>query len=241
MPQKVRDLIRQERRAAAAEAGAQMGDPPNTRLVDCHFRDLPAREPAIVSAAGLMLTDYPYEMAFMHLLPELATFAKKVLMPGGWFLTYAAPGYCLDQVIAALGRELRFVWMLCVPFSRSGNYYRYGDLNIVNLWRPLLVFHNGTEDNCRIATNIVDRFQPSRPEKDWHPWQQPLAEAVTLVKTFSLAGDLVVDPLGGSFTTGCAVVQVGGGRRFVGCDTVKEYVDIGRYRLNVLASELPLA
>jgi DNA modification methylase len=105
----------------------------------------------------------------------------------------------------------------------------------------VLVFHNGGPDGCRVATNIADRFASGKPEKEWHPWQQNLADTLRLVQTFSLAGDLVVDPLGGGFTTGAAVIQAGGGRRFVGCDIVKESVDVGRYRLNVLASELPLA
>jgi DNA modification methylase len=146
----------------------------------------------------------------------------------------------MDRVIASMSAQLRYVWTFAVPFAQGGNYARYGRLNIFQLWRPVLVFHNGTPDNCRIATNIHDRFALGKPEKDWHPWQQNLADTHLLVQTFSLDGDLVVDPLGGGFTTGAAVIQAGRGRRFVGCDIVKESVDIGRYRLNILASELPL-
>jgi hypothetical protein len=185
------------------------------------------------------LTDYPYEEAFMPLLPELAAFAKRVLVPGGWFVTFAGQGQ-LARVIAALTAELRYVWTISLPFAQGGNYACYGNLNIYQLWRPILVFHNGSPDNCRIATNTGDRFALSKPEKEWHPWQQNLADTLRLVQTFSLDGDLVVDPLGGGFTTGAAVIQAGRGRRFVGCDIVKDCVDIGRYRLNSLARELPL-
>jgi hypothetical protein len=235
---KVRNQIAKERRQEAARRGAEMTDPANTRLVHCDFRDLLARESAIERSAGLVLTDYPYEDAFLPLLPDLATFAERVLMPGGWFVTYAGTGH-LDQVIAAIGAQLRYVWTFSLPFSDAGGYSRYGNLNIYQLWRPVLVFHNGTIDNCRIATNIHDRFQASKPEKDCHPWQQVLAHALLFVKTFSLDRDLVVDPLGGGFTTGAAVIKAGRGRRFVGCDILKEWVDVGRYRLNLLASELP--
>jgi hypothetical protein len=236
---KVRQQIATERREEAAEKGAEMTDPANTRLVHCDFRDLLAREPGIEGAAGLVLTDYPYEEAFMPLLPDLAAFAKRVLVPGGWFVTYAGTGQ-MDRVIAALSAQLHYVWTIAVPFAQGGNYARYGGLNIFQLWRPVLVFHNGTPENCRIATNIHDRFALGKPEKDWHPWQQNLADTHLLVQTFSLDSDLVVDPLGGGFTTGAAVIQAGRGRRFVGCDIVKESIDIGRYRLNILANELPL-
>lgn len=38
-------------------------------------------------------------------------------------------------------------------------------------------------------------------EKDWHPWQRPLAEIEKLVSCFSKPGDLVIDCCAGSFTT----------------------------------------
>jgi ParB-like chromosome segregation protein Spo0J len=236
---KVRSQIARERREEAARKGAEMTDPANTRLVHCDFRDLLAKEPDIEGAAGLVLTDYPYEEEFMPLLPDLAAFAKRVLMPGGWFVSYAGTAH-MDRVIAALGAQLRYVWTIAVPFAQGGNYACYGGLNIFQLWRPVLVFHNGTPETCRVATNIHDRFALGKREKDWHPWQQNLADTHLLVQTFSLDGDLVVDPLGGGFTTGAAVIQAGRGRRFVGCDIVKESVDIGRYRLNILAGELLL-
>jgi hypothetical protein len=236
---KVRNQIARERREDAARKGAEMNDPANTRLVHCDFRDLLAREPGIERTAGLVLTDYPYEEEFMPLLSDLAAFAKRVLMQGGWFVTYAGQGQ-LARVMAALTAELHYVWTISLPFAQGGNYARYGSLNLFQLWRPVLIFHNGSPENCRIATNMADRFPLRKPEKEWHPWQQNLADTLTLVQTFSLAGDLIVDPLGGGFTTGAAVIQAGRGRRFVGCDIVKDCVDVGRYRLNILASEQPL-
>jgi hypothetical protein len=88
---KVRNQIAKERREEAAKKGAELTDPAHTRLVHCDFRDLQAREPGIEGAAGLVLTDYPYEEAFMPLLPDLTTFAKRVLMPGGGSLLTPGP------------------------------------------------------------------------------------------------------------------------------------------------------
>lgn len=233
-PKRVRSQIARERRAEAAQIGATLTDPPDARLVHCDFGELLAKEPWIEKSAGLIQTDPPYKKDSLWVWKELAVFARRVLMPGGWLIAYTGTTY-LDQVIEALTSELRYVWTIALPFGPSGCYSRYGNLNIFQLWRPVLVFHNGTPENCRIATNIADRFSLRQPEKEWHDWQQPLADMALLVKTFSLDGDLVVDPFGGGFTTACACKQVGR-RRFVGCDIIKECVDVGRYRLNIQAA-----
>jgi ParB-like chromosome segregation protein Spo0J len=233
-PKRVRSQIARERRAEAAQIGATLTDPPDARLIHCDFRELLIREPGIEKSAGLILTDPPYGKDYLWVWKQLAVFAKKVLLPGGWLVTYAGTNY-LDQVFAALASELHYVWTSALLFTQSGSYSQYGSLNIFQLWRPVLLFHNGNPDSCRIATNIADRFPLRKPEKDWHDWQQPLPDMVLLVKTFSLDGDLVVDPFGGGFTTACACKQVGR-RRFLGCDILNECVDVGRYRLNIQAA-----
>jgi ParB-like chromosome segregation protein Spo0J len=238
-PKKVRSQKAKERREQAAQKGAGMTDPANTRLVHCDFRDLLIREPGIEKAAGLGLTDPPYEAAWLPHWRELAIVAKRVLVPGGWLVTYA-PNNHLDQVIAALSSQLRYVRTLSLPFKVGGNFSFYGGLRFYGMWRPILVFHNGTPENARIDTNIMDRLPFTRNEKDWHTHQQNTEDMTLLVKTFSLPGDLVVDFCGGGFTTAAACMKAGGRRRFVGCDILQECVDVGRYRLNLLANELPL-
>jgi hypothetical protein len=238
-PKKVRGQTVKERREEAARLGAGMTDPANTRLVHCDFRDLLIREPWIERAAGLVPIDPPYEEWFLPHWKELAACARRVLVPGGWLVAYAPNNY-LDEVIAAVGSELRYVRTLDNPFRVGGNFSYYGGLRIYGMWRPILVFHNGTPEYTRIDTNIGDRLAFTRNEKDWHPHQQNIEEMTLLIKTFSLDGDLIVDFCGGGFTTAAACMNVGGGRRFVGCDILKEWVDVGRYRLNILANELPL-
>ncbi len=236
-PKKVRWQKAKEKRAEAAQKGAGMMDPANTHLIHCDFRDLLTREPWIEKAAGLVQIDPPYEAAWSPYWKEIAVFAKRVLVPGGWLVTYA-PNDHLDQVIAALSSELRYVRTLSIPFRVGGNYSRYGGLNFYGMWRPVLVYHNGSPDNSRIATNICDRFAMRNAEKDWHPHQQNVEDMTLLVKTFSLDGDLIVDFCGGGFTTAAACMMAGGGRRFVGCDILKEWVDVGRYRLNILGTTI---
>lgn len=59
--------------------------------------------------------------------------------------------------------------------------------------------------------------------------QMPLAVMTRIVASTSNPGDLVVDPFGGTFSTGEAAVQLG--RRFWGCDISADYVKRGRVRL----------
>lgn len=62
-----------------------------------------------------------------------------------------------------------------------------------------------------------------------HPTQKPLALYEYLIRTYTQAGELVVDFCCGSGTTGRAA-QVNG-RNFIMCDITPEYVDIARKRL----------
>jgi len=62
-----------------------------------------------------------------------------------------------------------------------------------------------------------------------HPTQKPLDLMTYLVKTYTLAGEVIVDPFAGSGTTLRAAQLLG--RRYIGCDLSAEYVDIARRRL----------
>ena len=66
-------------------------------------------------------------------------------------------------------------------------------------------------------------------EKEWHDWQQPLEEVERLIRDFSDFGDLVIDPLGGGFTTAVACKRLG--RRCIAFDIDEAAVIRGQDRL----------
>lgn len=66
-------------------------------------------------------------------------------------------------------------------------------------------------------------------EKDWHPWQQSLANVETLIRYFSQSGDLIVDLCGGGFTTAVACCNLR--RRCISCDVDEQCVATGWERL----------
>jgi hypothetical protein len=107
--------------------------------------------------------------------------------------------------------------------------------------REIKVIDRASEDHISLETVWAHReWRRLLRKYGWHPHQQNIADMELLVKTFSLDGDLIVDFCGNGFTTAAACMKAGGRRRFVGCDIFKEWLDVARYRLKLLANELPL-
>lgn len=76
-----------------------------------------------------------------------------------------------------------------------------------------------------------------RPEKKFgkHPTQKPVDLIDRCLRATTNPGDLVLDPFAGSATTGCAAIALG--RRFIGSEIERDYVDIGVRRLSAVAGE----
>lgn len=71
---------------------------------------------------------------------------------------------------------------------------------------------------------------PKSDEKTFgkHPTQKPLALLERIVQASTNKGDLILDPFTGSSTTGIAAVMYG--RKFVGVDTDKGYLELSKKR-----------
>lgn len=75
------------------------------------------------------------------------------------------------------------------------------------------------------------RVRYRMPEYEQHPSQKPEALMERIIKASSNAGDTVLDPFGGTFTT-CAVAQRLG-RVSTGIELQSEYIKIGLRRLGI--------
>lgn len=62
-----------------------------------------------------------------------------------------------------------------------------------------------------------------------HPVQKPVDLLEYLIRTYSNAGEIVLDNAAGSFSTGVACINTG--RRFIGIEKGESYFDIGRRRI----------
>lgn len=68
-----------------------------------------------------------------------------------------------------------------------------------------------------------------------HPTQKPLSLLERIIRCSSSPGDVVLDPFSGSGTTGVAAVSLG--RRYLGFEREKEYVELSRRRIVAAAEE----
>lgn len=193
------------------------------RLYHCPFQRLEEVAGIEPGSVNLILTDIPYGRGFLPEVDALGAFAARVLAPGGLLVTYCGQMY-LNQVIRLLEDHLVWGWPAASVWDGDGNiiYPR----NVTSKWMPVLVYSQGEwmERRRWQDLSIVDR-----KEKEWHDWQQPLAEIEWFVRFFSEQGDLVVDPCGGGFTTAVACKNLG--RRCISCDIDEASVIGGQMRL----------
>ncbi len=78
---------------------------------------------------------------------------------------------------------------------------------------------------------------PLKEEKKFgkHPTQKPTALLERIVLASTKPGDIVLDPFTGSSTTGLAATK--SGRKFIGIDTEKEYLDLSIKRFKELTKQ----
>ena len=172
---------------------------------------------------SLVLTDFPYGKHFLPQLSELSLFAKRVLKPGGLFVSYSGQ-YHLPEVLRRLGEHLSYRWTMASVWNGDSNLIH--PLQIASQWKRILVFSKG---KWKEKKRWSDVSLVREKDKSLHEWQQHESEVEMLMNYFSNPSDLVCDPLAGSFTT--AITCRRNGRKFVGCDVEAECVEIGQARL----------
>ena len=74
--------------------------------------------------------------------------------------------------------------------------------------------------------------KPAEKRFGKHPTQKPVELLKRIILTSTKKGDLVLDPFTGSSTTGLATYFYG--RKFIGIDTQKKYLDLSAKRLENL-------
>lgn len=159
----------------------------------------------------LIFTDPPYSNGYLSLWQSLAEFAVNVLKPGGWLITYSGQTY-LDEVIAAIASKLEYVWVIAQLNSAAAKTIVHR-AKIYSQWKPILVF---AKPPITPLDWVNDLIQGGGRDKTLHDCQQSESEAIYCIKSFSLPGQLVIDPFLGSGTTAIASKKLG--RRFIGCD-----------------------
>lgn len=110
-----------------------------------------------------------------------------------------------EDVLKRAGRQMRSVWGLMPSAS---------ELQTDTVWS-------------------INTPRPWEKKFSKHPTQKPLALLKRIILASTKKGDLILDPFTGSSTTGIAAWMFG--RKFVGIDTEKEYLDLSVKRLKELS------
>lgn len=87
---------------------------------------------------------------------------------------------------------------------------------------------NCSPDGWRYPSDVIEDM-PKGNFEDSHPTQKPIALFEYLIKTYTLPGDLILDPFCGSGTTAVAARNLG--RHYIAGDITAEYVEVARKRL----------
>lgn len=193
------------------------------RLYHCPFQEIDEHAGILPGSVQAFVLDIPYGEDFLPQLEVLAAMARRDLAAGGILVCYVGTMY-LNRVLALFDKHLAFVPPLCSVWEGDANLlHKYG---IVNHWKPIIAYSQGA---WKARSRFSDVIRAQRKEKDLHPWQQSLADIERLVACVTRPGGLVVDCVGGSFTTAIACRNLG--RRFIGCDIDKQCVLRGQRRL----------
>ena len=200
------------------------------RLFHCPFQELQKVADLKPESVKCVLTDIPYDGDFIGQIADLARLADELLVEGGVFICYVGQ-YKLNEKLRAFDQYLTYQWMGTSKWVGPGNVMH--SLNVVSKSTSFVVYTKGDRKEW---VKWLDTLDFAMKEKEYHPWQRPLAEIERLLLNFTKPGDLIVDPCGGGFTTAAACLKLG--RECVSCDIEKAYVVTGQERMDDVRNEL---
>lgn len=177
--------------------------------------------------ATAIITDPPYSDDYLTLYEDLGSFAEYHLHDGGSLLALVGQA-ALPAVMAAISPYLTYHWTLA--YVMPGPHLLMYQLHVNNAFKPILWFVKGKYE----GQTVTDLVTAGSPEKDAFNWQQGEAGFAKLVSDFSRPGELIIDPMCGTGTTG--VAAVGLGRKFVGVDIDPKRIATAKVRLNERAT-----
>ena len=144
------------------------------------------------NTVSLILTDPPYPAEYLPLWQTLARISARILKPSGFLVAYSGQLY-LDKVMQYLGEHLAYYWLASV-WLKGAPAHRF-ERNIENAFKPILIYQK--PPLTKQVEWMVDLLESPSADKTYHDWGQSESPIAVLVNSFSLSGDLVVDPFCG--------------------------------------------
>lgn len=187
--------------------------------IDIRDGDLRTALDDLAGTVDAIITDPPYPAKFLDEYDALGELAVKILKPTGILVAMVGQTH-LPAYVKRLSAHLDYRW--CGAYLTDGPATRIHGRKVGTKWKPLLIF--GGE---RFITQDV--LQSRGDDKEHHHWGQSESGMAAIIDSFTIPGELVVDPFLGGGTT--AVVCRDLGRRFAGCDIDSAATSIARERL----------
>ena len=215
-----REVQREERIADDVLSAQDMEDKSDLwelRLGDIASFDLPE------NSVDAIIVDPPYPKEYLDLYESLGSLAAHALKPGGSLLALVGQAH-LPTVMNILSEYLDYHWLMALHMK--GPHMQLYQLKIANIWKPILWYTKGKYT----GQSVRDLVDAGGMEKDRFKWQQGEGGFAKLVQDFTRPGDLVLDPLCGTGTTGVAAVKLG--RRFIGLDIDEDRIASAKVRLH---------
>jgi hypothetical protein len=181
-------------------------------------KELLSEHGACRHSAGHM---YPDDTELSSIPPRIADRASRVGYKLKSFITWRKHSSTPEPAKSRVSRQAEYLLHLSVertPFFDKG------------AWQTLSPELGGPNMIYESAEKITDVWcLPTSSGKNGHGAEFPLALAGRCIALTSRTGDLVLDPFVGSGTTAIAAAELG--RRFVGYDISKKYIDVAERRV----------
>jgi site-specific DNA-methyltransferase (adenine-specific) len=170
--------------------------------------DLPVKR----LSARLVLTDPMYHRDGLDDWDAVAEWSSSVLQPNGLFFAFTGTQF-LPDVLARVSKHLTWENMFTVKLPRFFKFWRRDRLCRLECTRAAVLFVKGK----RITGKLVKNLFACKPYPvKYHEYQLPLDAVMYFMERFTNQGDLVVDPMAGSWTTGIAAHKLH--RNYIGGD-----------------------
>lgn len=147
-------------------------------------------------SVDVIFTDPPYlKDLYTDAYQVLARHAERLLVPGGYLVTYC-PQYHLPEILHIIeGSGLEYFWM-CAQLNTGAKTIVWSRYAMCG-WKPVIIYQKApVAPPDRIFIDVLKGVRA----KAFHPWQQSIHETLHLLSRLAAPGAFVLDPFAGSGT-----------------------------------------
>jgi hypothetical protein len=167
-----------------------------------------------------VISDPPYLKKFVRgdrtnpegLIRPFAKWSFEVLDDGGIVAVMMGALYHYEVHAMFIEAGFKWRWTLTAEYE-AGKWARVLKNRVLTCSKPILLFQKGKFSRQFLLGDII---HCGNKAKSYHVWQQDVETFEQVVSLLTDPGDLVVDPFGGTGTTGIACLNLK--RRFIGSE-----------------------